>query len=133
MLFPLNGEISFALFLCLLLVVCVVDVLILLYQDFEEDEIEVDWFRELLILVLLKVVVSFFDELNNFEDMLDVKFFEECEELDEDVEIDIIVVFVVGSLLIDVWLYDVVLAEDLEAGNMPHWLVNVLLETELKT
>lgn len=133
MLFPLNGEIAFALFLCLLLVVCVVDVLILLYQDFEEDEIEVDWFRELLILVLLKVVVSFFDELNNFEDMLDVKFFEECEELDEDVEIDIIVVFVVGSLLIDVWLYDVVLAEDLEAGNMPHWLVNVLLETELKT
>lgn len=52
--------------------------------------------------------------------MLDVKFFEECEELDEDVEIDIIVVFVVGNLLIDVCLYDVVLAEDLEAGNMPH-------------
>lgn len=42
LLFPLNGEIAFALFLCLLLVVCVVDVLILLYQDFEEDEIEVD-------------------------------------------------------------------------------------------
>lgn len=101
MLFPLNGELAFALFLCLLLVVCVVDVLILLYQGLEKDGTEVDCFRELLSLVVFEVVVSFFDELNIFEDMLDVKFLEECDELEKDVEIDSIVVFVVDSLLVD--------------------------------
>lgn len=84
-------------------------------------------FSELLTLVLfevaiseLDVVLSFVDDIGNFEDDIDDKPFEDWDGLVKSVERDVIVVSVVGTLLIDVKLVVFCSTDDLVAYKVIH-------------